>query len=422
MAKKRFSEMFESGQDRQFAGLLSDVLDKIDERFSDLDETTQARFKDAAREIATMRSDLERTQSGYRQRFHELADHYHSGGGYVGPFHNRDAAETFGRFVAAVAQGPAAVKALAEDQQFASINPQSGAEGGFLMPEVMLAGIVDNAERYGVFERNVRVWPVQGESVSRVRRSQGATVYYPDYGGGPTESELKGDRIRTEMPRYSVLAYLDRWMMNNANLAVALGDYVAGELGSALSYATDQNAFVGDASESYARVRGLFNLTSGLKVTADSGDTTFQKIIDESVKYPTKAAGQLPDIADDESCKWYLHREIFWNFLGVRDANDRPIADILTKGEKPQRVLCGYPAEVTQAAPKMADTAVSTAIGVLANIPRAMEMYRNPAGAELRISEHVKFIEGEVAMLLDVPQGIAHLDDNMSVRVVTAAS
>jgi HK97 family phage major capsid protein len=419
--KEKFTDMFQSAQDRQFAGLLGEILDKIDKRFSELDTATQEKFRGAAGEIAKMRDDLARVQADGRSRFYAIAEHYHRGGEYRGPFRDAEQAAAFGRLVAAVATGRGAVEKLYHDDRFyAAISAESGEKGGFLMPEILLPGIVAGAERYGRFEANTRVWPVSGESATRAIRKQGATVYYPDYGNVPTESELTFDRIRTELTRYAAYAVLDRWMMRS-ELAVALGDYVAQELGYALAYATDRNGFVGDGTKSYARVTGLLNLTGSGDVTAAAAHDTFAEVIAESVEYLTDVAGALPDIADDENCKWYLHRELFWKYLGVKDTNDRPIADILTKGERPQRVLCGYPAEISQVFPKMADSAASTPMLALANLMRGAEMYRHTTGVELRVSEHVKFLEGEVVMALDVPQGVAMLDENMSVRLKTGA-
>ena len=123
MAKAKFSDMFDTAQDRQFAGLMRDVLDKIDERFSQFDEATQAKFKDAAREIASMRDDLNRTQTDHRQRFYALAEHHQRGGAYAGPFPSADEARAFGLLVGAVIRGPQAVEKLyADDRFFAAIS------------------------------------------------------------------------------------------------------------------------------------------------------------------------------------------------------------------------------------------------------------------------------------------------------------
>jgi HK97 family phage major capsid protein len=422
---KQFAEMLQSSQDRQFAGLLSDVLDKIDERFTQLDQDTQDKLKAAADEITRMKSAHDARESTWRTRFQAMADHYAAGGRYVGPFRDADQAAQFGRFVGAVARGPQAVDAFFNKERFvATVAPTSGEAGGVLLPEQLAPGLINNAESYGVLEHNVRyIWPVGSASASRIKRAGGATVYYPDYGLGPSESALKFGRVRVGLTRYSALAFVDRWMVGESTaLQIALGDYIAGELGYAIALAMDTNGFMGTGTSTYARTTGLFQVSGGLEVVADAADDTFQEVIDESVRYLTDCAGKLPDVADTEECKWYMHRELFWKFLGVRDANDRPIADILTKGERPQRVLCGYPCEVTQVAPKMADSAASTVMAVLGNVARSTEIFRHVFGMELRTSEHVHFTEGELCLVLDCPQRIEHVDaENMTVRLKTGA-
>jgi len=425
MAKQLAETFRESAKDRQFAGLMIDALDKIDQRFSELDQDTQTKFKGAADEIARMKGDLDNVQSMYRRRFQQLADHYAAGGRYIGPFESAEHAGKFGRFVAAIVRGQQAVETFLNKEGFtAGLAATTGEAGGFLMPETLIPGIINNAETYGVLERNVKyVWPVASAQASRLKRKGGATVYYPDYGLGPSESDLKFGRVQVLLTRYSALVYADRWMLGESTpLQIALGDYIAGELGYAIALAMDTNGFVGDGTSAYARTTGLFKITGGLEVVADAADDSFQEVINDSVRYLTDCAGKLPDVADDDNCKWYLHREIFWKFLGVRDTQDRPIADILTKGERPQRVLCGYPAEVTGAAPQMADSAASTVMAVLGNLARGTEIFRHVNGMELRTSEHVKFLEGEIALLLDAPQRIEHVDaENMSVRLKTGA-
>jgi HK97 family phage major capsid protein len=423
MAKQTLRQELMSEQDRGYAGLLNDVLDKIDERFSELDEATQKKFLGAAGEIAKLRDDVRAANDNHAQRYAILASDYQRGGAYKGPFRDAEQAATFGKFVAAVAGGPHAMAALKSDRDFASINPTTGISGGFAMPEQLLAGIINNTEKYGVFERNVRSWPADSETVSRVKRVQGATVYYPDLGVACAESVLKLGSERAGLTRHAVLALIDRWMLNTASpgLQMALGDYVAEEFGLALALATDRNAFIGDGTPTYAKTTGLLKLSGSLDVTGDAGDDTFQELINKTTYYLSKLIGALPDVADDENCKFYMHRSIFWGYLGIRDDQGRPIADILTASGRPQRFLLGYPVEVTQVAPKLADTAISTNLLVLANLMRGAELYRNRGGAELRIGSEIRMIEGQVVMLLECLQGVKHLDETVSVRLKTHA-
>lgn len=420
---------YQTPQAREFASLIGELVGKIDKRFSDLDGKVQARFVEQAKEIARLDDDVNNVASRWGRRFQELADSYVAGdgpyrGSYKGPYHSPEAARAAGTAFAALAGAPWAREAWEkESSRFAAaMQALPGSQGGFLMPEVLLGGIINNAEQHGVFQQNARNWDVDGESATRVTKAEGATVYYPDFGVAPNESNLKVGRVRTELPKHAVLAFADRWMLSHSNLAIALGDFIASELAYALAVATDTNAFMGDGSVSHAKVTGLFKQTLGADVTADDGDDTGQEIVDKSTYYLSKIVGAIPDVADDGDLRFYLHRATFWHYLGVQDSQKRPIADILMKGERPQRVLVGYPAEMVQVAPKPGSVGASSPILLLANLARGAELYRNSGGARMFISEHVRLLQGEVCFLLEVLQGYAVVDKSVMGRLVTAAS
>lgn len=422
--KEQFQkEQFQTEQERGFADLLKELIARVDTRFSDLEKKTQEKFTQAAREVEKLDDDVNRVRAQYAERFRALAEHYQSGGAYRGPFADAEQARAFGTLVAAIGGAPWAAEQIQKDRRhLAAIQGMPGSSGGFLLPEGLVPGIINNAEKYGVFERNARAWPASGESASRVTRTGGATVYYPDYGIVPTESTLSFGRVRVELTKYAAYAAADRWMLSSPALAIALGDYVADELAYALALSLDTNAFMGAGGATHAKVTGLFKAAGGADTAADSGHDTFIEVIDANVKYLSALIGGLPDVADDDNCKFYMHRSIFWRYLGSRDAQDRPIADILTKGERPQRVLMGYPVEMVQVAPKLSQTAVSTALLVLANLWRGADLYRNESAAALLVSEHVKMLEGQVVFLMEMLQGIGIADAKMYGRLLTAAS
>ncbi|MEP0848132.1 MAG: phage major capsid protein [Phycisphaerae bacterium] len=415
-------DTFQTAQERGFADLLKELIAKINTRFSDLEQKTQEKFTQAAREVEKLDDDVNRVRSQYAERFHALAEHHHRGGDYRGPFADAQQARAFGTLVAALGGAPWAREALADDRHLAAVQGMPGSSGGFLLPEGLVPGIINNAEKHGVFERNARKWPAAGESASRVTRTSGATVYYPDYGVVPSESTLSFGRVRVELTKYAAYAAADRWMLSSPALAIPLGNYIAEELAYAAALAMDTNAFMGTGGATHAKTTGLFKSAGGADVTADSGHNTFEEVIDANVSYLSKLIGNLPDSADDENCKFYLHRSIFWRYLGARDSANRPIADIITKGERPQRVLMGYPAEVAQVAPKLADSAESTALLILANLMRGADLHRNENAVGLLVSEHVKMLEGQVVFLLEMLQGTAIADATMYGRLLTAAA
>lgn len=227
--------------------------------------------------------------------------------------------------------------------------------------------------------------------------------------------------MRFALTRYAAAAVFDRWMFNDPSLA-ALGNTVARELGRAMAQALDTNGFMGDGTAPYAKVIGLFKRTDLPVVTCDTGDNTFAEVIAASTKYLSAVIGKAPDWIEVGAPAWFMSREVFWNYMGVRDTTGHPIADILNVGNKPQRVLCGYNVEVTQVAPKMADSGNSTVMAVFGSLELGATVFRNSQGFEIRVSDELYFLKDQVAMLGIVQQDIAVTDTNAFVQLKTAAS
>ncbi len=415
------NRLFQTEQERAFAGLLTDVLDKVDGRFSDLDRKQQEKFTQAAREIERLSDDVERVRAGYRERFDAIAEQYASGRMSRSAFASVEQARSVGVQIAAALGAPWAAEALKGDMRRAAIQSQPGASGGFLMPDSLLGAIISNVEKYGVYPRDANQFEWSGEAVSRVTREGGFTVYYPNYGIVPNESAPAFGFKRVELPKYVTYVAVDRTMLRDT-WAASLADYVTQEIAHAMSLAVDRNAFVGDGSPTYARTVGLFNAAGGADVTAETGHNTFAEVIDQSTEYLSRLIGNLPDSADDGDCKFYLHRSIFWRYLGLRDSQNRPVADILTKGDRPQRVLMGYPAEFVQVGPRLADSAASKALLLLGNLRRGADYYYNSAAGSFMQSDHVKMLHGQVVMYAEMLHGIGVADATMYGRLLTAAA
>ncbi len=430
------NDQFQTPQARQADQWMNEVtglLQKLGAKFSDLQESTKRELIGHASDIAKLNDSFADVQRKYGQRFRALADHYAGGGGYIGPFEDANEAAQFGRIVAAIAGGDKS------GLQRADLSPGTGPAGGILIPQSLIGSIIRNVDSHRVVD-DVRHVPVATESGSWSRRSAGATVMHPDIAAGPSESALKFDRINFRLTRYSALSIIDRWMLNQA-LTVALGDYVAMELSYALSSALEKYLLVGDGTPTHARTLGIFNragLTDGapVVVTAASGHDTFAEVVGESTVYLSELLGALPDAAEgmgdadsgDGDILWYLHRTVFWSYLGQRDGNDRPIADIaFAPGRadgKPRKFMFGYEARTSPHAPKLSETAASKVLLAAGNLKKGWALFSlgTGGGYELRVSEHYKFVEGQVAMLLDALLDLVETDNSVYGVLQTAAS
>lgn len=416
--RAKMAKFSKGPQDDQAEQLVAEIAGAMDDRFSEIDKKLQDKLAAHARDIARMSEAAEDRDATWRKRFAALGEDM-GRAGFKGMFPSLHEAAQFGKLaIALLSKNPEEIAKL----QNASVNPSVGEKGGYLLPDSTVGSIIRHVEEYGVAEANATRRDVLTQTASEPKRTSGPTISYPDLGVDATESDLKFGRTRFNLTRYTAFCAVDRWMLR-MELAAQLGEFIAQELAWSLAYAQDRNLFVGDGTNTFAKVTGIFNRANStqLTVTADAGDDTFAEVVAASVKYLTKAVGLLPEWADRDAA-WYMHRSIFWGFLGARDSQNRPVADIIMSNGRPQKVLVGYPVNTTQVAPKLADTAVSKTMAVLANLKESHRIYRLSGGVEFRQSEHVRFLKGEICFLLDVLQDIVEADDQGYVLVKTAAS
>lgn len=371
---------------------------------------------------ATLRAEAAQREQTWQQRFAALGQTAHRQK-YSGHFASAADARKFGLLLLAKYQpnvelqqkAAADLKAAGVELHTAAVTPETGAGGGYLAIDTMIAEIIANIDDYGVSERLFRVFgDVGGEKVSRPKRGQGATVYFPDFGGAPSESALKVAKLQANLSRWSVFARYDRWMARS-DLAVALAEYVADELRFALAVKQDECAFLGDGSDTFAKIMGVFGQpkTGHQVVTADSGDNTFAEVVAASNKYPAALLAALPRWVLKAGVTFLMDHTLFFSYWGLQDANGAPLIQFLgAQGQVPFRLM-GYPVEFTGVGPTLTD-ATQNNVPVMAagNWMRSYELYRHRSGMEMRQSEHLYLLEGDIAVVLDVLQTMSEVDAN----------
>jgi HK97 family phage major capsid protein len=413
-----------SPQDEQFKQWAETVSRKIAEhgtRFSELPDKMRAELiAQFQQEVAKVSDQVEEMQSFTRKRFKQLAEHYQAGGDYIGPFADREQAKAFGALCwYASMRSPDAEKVL----DAMGITPATGAGGGVLVMDTLLAGFANRLPQYGVFEADNPAVPAR-HGAQVLNRFEGFVMYHPDFEAAPTLSTTTFGAKRADLVRYSIATAVDRWMMREQSL-VPLGDVIAEGMLRLLAKRTDLYGFHGDGTGANARVTGIFNweADADYTITADSGHDTFVEVIDQSVKYLSRCIGAMPEEYDDGNAKWYGHRTIFFRYLGIRDSNGRPFADIVAMDRITQFMLLGAPFRFVRQAPTIAAaTQADKVMLCYANLPAAFILARDPNGVEIRQSEEVKFLEGMILILLDALQQLIRTNREAVIQLKTNAS
>lgn len=108
--------------------------------------------------------------------------------------------------------------------------------------------------------------------------------------------------------------------------------------------------------------------------------------------------------------------------MGVVDSNKRPIWNVTRDNTgKPVLQLMGYDVEITQVAPKLSQTAVSTTMAVLGALNPGVVVARSP-DLEIAQSTEVKFAEDQTAFRGITRRDIGLADASAICQLVTAAS
>ncbi|MDX2197919.1 MAG: phage major capsid protein [Phycisphaerae bacterium] len=418
----------QSEQQSQHEQLMADialVLEKHNTSLADLGRQS-AEFAANFKEIAKLKETVERQQALTHEQLRAIGDGVGYGANYRGLFGTRQNASNFGRILIALkrqAQGdPSGIAEL----QKAAILPSTGESGGALIRSAIMEGILRYVEQFGVAMRLARRLPMSSPRMSVAKRTEGVEVFHPDLGVSPTESSPKFGAIVLELVDYVTLTDVDNNMLQD-DLAVGLAEFIGLEIAWRLGYRTDLYVFMGDGTPANAKVRGLFRLpidtsTNIKEVVADTGDNSFGKIAGKSSVYLAKAMGELPQWVEQFNPAWLMHRSVYAEYIGARDTAGRPIWNVIMEQGKPVPVLLGYPVEVIQVGPRMADSAVSTVMFALAAVQAAVFIGQHSAGMEIAISEHSKFAEGQTRFRGKLRQAIALAEGSAVVRVKTAAS
>jgi HK97 family phage major capsid protein len=402
-------------RDSQLAALMADALRRIDGRFSDLDRKVQENFTKAAAEIARMEHALRDTRATAAERFKAVHEHQQRTGEVRG-FASAVQAEQFGRFVAAIYKRDS--EALGELQR-AGVTPGIGAQGGYALLDQIVTDIMRDVDEAGIFLRNCPPLSVSSLKGGSPKGTSGVQVYHPDYGVAASVSTPGFGRTNFELVRYVAAAEIDNWMLAS-ELAISLAEYVRGEIAYALSLATDTEWFIGDGTSEYGRYTGLFKMTPTKSVVGDSGDDTFNEMIAKTTYYLAQMLGALPQWAHAAGPRWYMHPLVFFGYLGVRDSQGMPIANIYLAQNGLPFWLLGYPVQLVSIAPSV--TAVSTCFALLAALQRSVRTYRHTKAVEFKMTDQLKWLEGITTVAADVPMDMKVRNSDGIVQLITAAS
>jgi HK97 family phage major capsid protein len=288
--------------------------------------------------------------------------------------------------------------------QYENIN----AQGGFLVPEQFLPGLIMLIEQYGTFRKNAELVPMTGDTAIKPRYTGGLTASFVGEGVAGTVTTATFDNVKLIAKKLMVLAATSTEL--NEDAVMNIGDYLAGRAAWAIAYKEDLCGWNGDGTSTYGGILG-FDAAIKKQVTDLSGTwaTDAHKLYASSVVQAagtTWAAitlanfntviGKLPQyaFAMGGGPKWYCSRQFYASVmqrLAVALAVDP--ANVYSLAATPS--FLGIPVEFAQVLPVV--TATETIPVWLANLPLSA-MFGDRRELRIGMSDQVYFTSDQLAL------------------------
>lgn len=219
--------------------------------------------------------------------------------------------------------------------------------GGFLVPEEFETELISLRENFGVFRREARVRPMQGDTLRVPRRSATLSANFVGEATAGTESTQTFEQVLLVAKKVMVLTTVSSEL--NEDAFVNLADDVAGEIAYAFAKKEDECGFIGDGSSTYGGIQGVAPaVLAGVSGTnfLEAGLSTASGITLANIN---ALMALLPEYADTPNAKFYMHKSTWHGGVEkvVSAAGGTTGREILD-GYRGTPTLFGYPVIFTQ--------------------------------------------------------------------------
>lgn len=227
----------------------------------------------------------------------------------------------------------------------------SNTGGGYTVPTILSADVINLMNSYGVFRKNSRVRTMTSDKLDIPRRTSGFSPYFVGEGSEGTTSDKGWDLVSLVAKKLMVLTSMSNELFHDSQLNL-IDDFFS-EFAYALAEKEDACGFNGDGTSTYGGIVGVIQKLSTLNGVDDGGGlilgagNTFSEI---TLANMTSMISRCPSYAR-RNAKWHcspvFYGEVMLRLMvggggnAVRDYED---------GARMEKFLA-YPVEVNESMP-----------------------------------------------------------------------
>lgn len=287
------------------------------------------------------------------------------------------------------------------------------ATGQILSPTVLEDKIVSTLLEHGIFTADAETVPMSGDSQVWPIDKTEFTVGYPELGVAPPEGAFSLQGGELNATTWAVYILFPKSLEQDA--VVALGNLVARRSINAISKAADVNGFDGDGSIGTAKITGALR---SLNVQNHAMPATKTAFADLTLNDLIQAQEEEHDRVEEAT--WYMHKSVRGIIRQLEDTAGRLLIRSGLERGAPSELL-GDPIRLVKTFPKRSQTAVGRSFILHGQLGQS-HRWGVRQGIEIERSEHYKFPERLVAILVTGRFGISENQPDSVTKITTAAA
>jgi HK97 family phage major capsid protein len=218
--------------------------------------------------------------------------------------------------------------------------------GGYTVPDLMSATIIELVESWGVYRQHSRNIMMASDTQLVPKLAQSMTVVFPGEGQAITPSDLTFDQVQLILVKMASLGIFSTEL--NEDSVISMTDLLTRDIARMFAYQEDLNGFLGDGTGTYGGQTGIKNaLLAGAQVVQTGTAATAWAEL--TLADYQSAAGKLKEFGGI-SPVWFMSRYGYYNSV-LNLLNTAGGTDMRQMEEGGRMMFLGYPVVFTQVLP-----------------------------------------------------------------------
>lgn len=304
-----------------------------------------------------------------------------------------------------------------------ALSPDS-ASGSYLEFTQFSSEIIRLVNEFSVIPGLCRFFPMVSDTAKLVVRSTGATVTKKAANTALDSFDVVFTQVSVNLSKIGGYTLLPVELLEDQNLNPALADFIAMEIALAISQKVDTDCILGDGTSTYDDITGLVNFAGTKEVVLGAGKT---KGTDISTRDVRSCAPKLFKPARANAV-WIGHESVL---AFLEELNKQDLVAPLVANMNGEPIVARRPWVSSEVMPDIDSITAGNTVAILADFRFALLAGRqnlalangsSEMAIKLSQSEHVKFIEDQVAIKGTVRMDFQMLDANAFCKLKTAAA